>query len=479
MDPDLRDFMAKFSEFIEYASEFRIAGADDGEALHAVLGAYLGADAGRVPVISREFSPHRHADVDVALNYLAGSDLVTDAALIGVRGGEDRLHNSLSELIENSARFHQFSVGTVDYVSVPVGPDERRKVVSFGIWLLTFEREKLAVLFRGPNPQYGQDETKIEVLCADDNVSDTLIGVISRLSNEKSTLRGQMISLGGSDYDDSTKLLTFHARPRIGAADVILPGSTLARIERHVLGMGRYAETLKAAGQHLKRGVLLYGPPGTGKTHTVRYLAGQATDSTIIMLSGSALSAISYAAETARALQPSIVVLEDCDLVAQDRDYMEGGSEPLLFNLLDTLDGLAEDSDVAFVLTTNRADLLEPALSQRPGRVDLAAEIPLPDTAARRELFGLYAQMLGFSDDALAEAAERTDGTPASYAKELIRRTVLIAAEQDRAPNDDDLLAAISELRADSEAFTRSLLGHRGDDELDAEDEFDEDDDEF
>jgi len=46
------------------------------------------------------------------------------------------------------------------------------------------------------------------------------------------------------------------------------------------------------------------------------------------------------------------------------------------------MDGLGEDADVTFVLTTNRADLLEPALAQRPGRVDHAAELPLPDAAA-------------------------------------------------------------------------------------------------
>ena len=61
---------------------------------------------------------------------------------------------------------------------------------------------------------------------------------------------------------------------------------------------------------------------------------------------------------------------------------------PLLFQVLNEMDGLADDADVAFLLTTNRADLLEPALSQRPGRVDLAVEIPLPDAAGRRRLIG-------------------------------------------------------------------------------------------
>jgi hypothetical protein len=48
--------------------------------------------------------------------------------------------------------------------------------------------------------------------------------------------------------------------------------------------------------------------------------------------------------------------------------------------------GLAEDEDLLFVLTTNRPDLIEPALAARPGRVDLALEIPLPDADGRRRL---------------------------------------------------------------------------------------------
>ena len=55
------------------------------------------------------------------------------------------------------------------------------------------------------------------------------------------------------------------------------------------------------------------------------------------------------------------------------------------------MEGLAEDEDLLFVLTTNRADLIEPALAARPGRVDLALEIPLPDGEGRRRLIALYA----------------------------------------------------------------------------------------
>lgn len=72
------------------------------------------------------------------------------------------------------------------------------------------------------------------------------------------------------------------------------------------------------------------------------------------------------------------MIVEDVDLIAETRG-MHPGQHPLLFQLLNEIDGLGEDADVAFLLTTNRADLLEPGLAQRPGRVDQAVELPLPD----------------------------------------------------------------------------------------------------
>ena len=87
---------------------------------------------------------------------------------------------------------------------------------------------------------------------------------------------------------------------------------------RHLSGIGRRAARLTELGVHLKRGVLLYGPPGTGKTHTARYLVGQALSATVIVLTGQGLSMIEPAAALARRLAPSIVVVEDVDLIAQD-----------------------------------------------------------------------------------------------------------------------------------------------------------------
>jgi len=75
-----------------------------------------------------------------------------------------------------------------------------------------------------------------------------------------------------------------------------------------------------------------------------------------------------------------------------------------------------------FVLTTNRADLLKPALAARPGRIDQAVELTLPDAAAHRQLFELYRGDLTVDESRLDNLLERTGGVTASFLKELLRR---------------------------------------------------------
>ena len=226
--------------------------------------------------------------------------------------------------------------------------------------------------------------------------------------------------------------MTFLNRPAVGRADVILPDGVLEAIERQVLGVARHAGRLRASGQHLKRGVLLHGAPGTGKTHTVRYLLGQMGGVTAIVLSGGALGRIREACSVARALQPSVVVVEDVDLIGEERMPRMGpviGHHPLLFQLLSEMDGLDPDIDVTFLLTTNRPEILEPALAARPGRVDLAAELPLPDAAARRRLVRLYQGDVVLDLAEPEQMIERTEGVTASFLKELIRKAALLACE--------------------------------------------------
>jgi ATP-dependent 26S proteasome regulatory subunit len=154
------------------------------------------------------------------------------------------------------------------------------------------------------------------------------------------------------------------------------------------------------------------------------------------------------------------VVLEDVDLVAHERDF-DLPSRPLLFELLNEMDGLAEDADVLFLLTTNRPDVLEPALAARPGRIDQSVELPLPDATDRRRLIDLYARGLELRADRLDEVVERLDGASPAHVKELLRKAALLAAEEGNgaiAVEDRHLLAALDELVIVSSEVRASLF---------------------
>jgi len=100
----------------------------------------------------------------------------------------------------------------------------------------------------------------------------------------------------------------------------------------------------------------------------------------------------------------------------------------VLLQLLNEMEGLSDDANVTFLLTTNRADLLEEALAARPGQVNHTARLPLPDAMARRRLLRLYQGRLRISRASMYEVVARTDGVNASFIRELLRRAAVPAA---------------------------------------------------
>jgi DNA polymerase III delta prime subunit len=453
-DAVIRSVVAFLDECVEQA---RTAGDGQAPFLRSVLQEFLGQDPRSLPVTALNVQPHQFVNLDVAMTQVVAAN--GGGEVIGVGGGDQRHHFSFGDLVQPNGRWGGYPVAAVEHSALASGPDRQNQAISFGIHLFRYQDVPVAVLQRQSQSRFGRDQAGIEVL-APGEVGASLLAQIRTAMVEHSVFRGQVLTLGPSDeaYRPGVGGISFHSRPQLDVDEIVLAPGALERIERHVVGVARHREQLLAAGQHLKRGLLLYGPPGTGKTHTVRYLLSQLTDVTTVLLSGASLRFIGPATELAVALQPALVVLEDVDLVAEGRDR-HPDSQPLLFTVLEAMDGLAGDADVAFLLTTNRADLLEPALAQRPGRVDLAVEIPLPDRAARLALLALYGRGLPFTPDALASVADRTEGVTASFAKELIRRVALLAAEQGRPVTDPDLLTALEELQHDREALTRSLLG--------------------
>jgi cell division protease FtsH len=168
------------------------------------------------------------------------------------------------------------------------------------------------------------------------------------------------------------------------------------------------------------------------------------------MLSSSYLHLVQEACSIARTLQPTLLIIEDVDLIGEERGPRQR-STPLLFQLLNEMDGLGEDADVTFVLTTNRADVLEPALAARPGRIDHAVEIPMPDAEGRRRLLAVYRGGLELDLAEPERVIERTEGVTASFIKELLRRAALNAADEADASVPGPIAAPGADAGADAD----------------------------
>jgi hypothetical protein len=451
-----------------------VARAEERTTLTSLLAEHLGA-SGELEVVGEKWAPYEHVNVQAGLDaWLAAAG--RSAQLVGIVGFQHEQFG-LAELLTGDGDARQpFGPrpGNAATVNLAAGPDgEVRSCVRCGLYLITDGDGdghgdgggggvRTALLLRGADPEYGHDVVTVEIASTDSDAAHRAASEIRAAAVEHNVFRGQVLSFGGDVFGHGGTLLRFHRRPGLRGDQLVLAPGTMAQVSRQVVEVARHKDRLAAAGQHLKRGVLLYGPPGVGKTHTVRYLVSNLPGTTVVQLTGDAMHLVAEACSIARTLQPAMVVVEDVDLIAEDRG-MHPGQHPLLFQLLNEMDGLAEDADVVFLLTTNRPDLLEPALAARPGRVDQAVEIPLPDAPARRALVELYRGSLALDPGAVDSVVARTEGVTASFLKELLRRAALVSATR----TDDgelsltaaDVSAALDELLDTRNAMTRVLLG--------------------
>jgi hypothetical protein len=454
-----------------------MARAGDRPTFTSLLAEHLAGPLDDLDVVEEVWPAYDHVNVQVGLDaWLAGQRRTHQ--LVGMANYRHR-HFGLGDLLRPAPDPFGPTPGNVSWTSLASGPDGQvRRAVSAGLYLVTDGDTHAAVLVLAADPESGMGMTRVHVVADDAAAAAEIASEIRRLSVEHNVFRGQVISFGQDMFGERAAALHFHTRPTTRAEEVILPAETLATIRRQVVGVAVHRARLLAARQHLKRGLLLYGPPGVGKTHSVRYLVSELTGVTVIELSGASLGLISTACSVARTLQPAMIVVEDVDLIAEDRDMYPGGGS-ILFELLNEMDGLAEDADVVFLLTTNRADVLEPALAQRPGRVDQAVALELPDAEARRSLLSLYRGALVLDESRLESVVERTEGVTASFLKELLRRAALLAADETSsghgdgqddgtgpgtgdeglAVTADQLDAALEELLDTRNAMTRTLLG--------------------
>ncbi|MEU9701845.1 ATP-dependent zinc metalloprotease FtsH [Streptomyces sp. NPDC047981] len=196
-------------------------------------------------------------------------------------------------------------------------------------------------------------------------------------------------------------------------------------------------------GARMPRGVLLAGPPGTGKTLLARAVAGEAgvpffsasASEFIEMIVGVGASRVRELFAEARKVAPAIIFIDEIDTIGRARG---GGSgmgghderEQTLNQILTEMDGFTGSEGVIVLAATNRADVLDPALT-RPGRFDRIVHVNPPDRGGREAILRIHTRDIPLAQDVdLVQVARTTPGMTGAELANLANEAALLAVKR-------------------------------------------------
>ncbi len=249
-----------------------------------------------------------------------------------------------------------------------------RLYLECGFLFIHFPGEKV-VISAEPMDTHAGPGSQITVRSSQDSVS--FWKEWENYARGHSYLRGQAFFADGQIIE----------RARKYTWDNILLAEPARRLIRvHVEGFLRNREALRSCGVKARRGLILSGPPGTGKTLLGKVLADTLEGASFMWVSPRHVrnpASFQEILEVARFTAPTVVFLEDLDLFAEERD---SGGGMCLGQLMNELDGAVDNEDLITIATTNRLEVIEKALRNRPGRFDRVIEMNAMDDLCRRKL---------------------------------------------------------------------------------------------
>jgi Cdc6-like AAA superfamily ATPase len=429
----------------------------------------LGASSRSFRVHSKELPAYRFADIYRAIEgYCADREAVSSIEAEQSEDLNSILHGKRPKWL--SRRIKQASS-----TAWPTGPSEEVFLPVDRFWLCTRRaagRDDRLIL----RARYDQEEERacLEVASEDASAGEKCFEEILSQSIEHSIYRNRTLELS---YEAGTKdefgdveraerlRLLFKPEETVQDSDIVIDDGVRDILWRNVIDLHKRRDLLKAHHVPIRRGVLLYGPPGTGKTFACRYLCSNLPNTTRVIVTGPALRQVNAIFNVARMYQPSLVVLEDVDLVFATREANLYSS--LLGDLLDNMDGLRPHEDIGFVLTTNAIERMESAIRDRPGRISQCIYFSPPDPSLRHRYLKHYLRHYSDASLDLHKLVADSDGATPAFLKEWVHRAAQIASE--RISEGDELVLynedfgqAMSEMRRFSEGSTARIIGFYG-----------------
>jgi hypothetical protein len=189
LPPESAHFVRVFGEFMESVNRHTAQRPDDRPGVAETVSEHLGRSPLGVAVVAEQVPGMRSADADIAIETVV--ERAGGGRVVGIGGGEQRMHHSLSEIVEQDTQWKQFPLSAVDYVRTPVGPHATRRVVSFGLHLFHYtaggEPVPVALLQRAANPRFAMAGS-IEILTPDEDVAAALLTDLRATMDEKGDL---------------------------------------------------------------------------------------------------------------------------------------------------------------------------------------------------------------------------------------------------------------------------------------------------
>ena len=272
-----------------------------------------------------------------------------------------------------------------------------------------------------------------------------VVGLVRRLLLEANPFKNRVVLI-------NRDLRTVRSRMSERSWKDIVPHEQ-ARAELDFIAASiRNRDMLKAEGLSIRRGLLLSGPPGDGKSSAIECFVNEiAGEASILIVE--AVEHIRAVYHLAQALAPSVVILEDLDLMTRSRQnpYSYSASkDDVTGELLQVLSGGSAYADIVTIATTNHPEAIDEALAKRAGRFDAHIRMGYPSDTEKRRILNLYLDRFQVNDEltrrrleqALARELGRLHLVPA-HIEEMVKAGIKRARLARRSPEYSDFEAGI------------------------------------
>ena len=246
-DSEAREFAGAFRAFLEWVH----TDVQDRNEVAALVADFLGAEGSGRSVVTRSLPAFEHVNLQTALDAWSrepGREVVTKGLMLPPHYGGVTLQQLVTE-----EGHHPLRLSAPPLVDLPNGPGSTLACLRLGLLLVSDERGRYVLMVNGPTEH--DPGLDLEIAGLEVQAAQAVQARLGELRRELNVYRTHVLDVTVNPMGGV--VLEFGEVPGTVREDVVLPESVLGRVERHALGVAAHRDALVAAGQHLKRGLLL------------------------------------------------------------------------------------------------------------------------------------------------------------------------------------------------------------------------------